>query len=142
MEYMIMPLKRYFDFSGRSRRKEYWMFVLFQVIVFTVLALLFGGFSAGVDDAALQAGDPGAAALGAFGAAFWIPALLFIIPNLAVQVRRFHDHDKSGWFILLGLIPLIGGFIVLYFMVTKGTPGPNRFGPDPLNPTDLRETFA
>jgi uncharacterized membrane protein YhaH (DUF805 family) len=54
-----------------------------------------------------------------------------LIPGLAVQVRRFHDQDKSGWFVLLGLIPYIGGLIVLIFMLIEGTAGPHRFGPDP-----------
>lgn len=56
------------------------------------------------------------------------------IPGLAVQVRRFHDQDKSGWFILLGFIPYIGGLILFVFMCLEGTRGPNRFGPDPKDP--------
>jgi uncharacterized membrane protein YhaH (DUF805 family) len=60
--------------------------------------------------------------------------LAFLIPSIAVQVRRFHDQDKSGWFILLGLIPYIGGIILFVFMCIEGTRGPNRFGPDPKDP--------
>ena len=63
-------------------------------------------------------------------------ALASIIPAIAVQVRRFHDQDKSGWFVLLNFIPIIGGLIVLVMMFLDGTPGPNRFGPDPKNRTD------
>ena len=55
------------------------------------------------------------------------------MPAIAVQVRRFHDQDKSGWFVLLGLIPYVGGLIVLVFMCLPGTPGPNRFGPRPAS---------
>jgi uncharacterized membrane protein YhaH (DUF805 family) len=60
--------------------------------------------------------------------------LVFFIPGLAVQVRRFHDQDKSGWFILLGFIPYVGSLILLVFMCLEGTRGPNRFGPDPKDP--------
>jgi uncharacterized membrane protein YhaH (DUF805 family) len=60
-----------------------------------------------------------------------IYALAILVPSLAVQVRRFHDQDKSGWFILLGFIPAVGGLIVLVFMCLPGTPGSNQYGPDP-----------
>ncbi|MFO6429047.1 DUF805 domain-containing protein [Erythrobacter sp. W302b] len=126
MEWMIMPLKRYADFSGRSRRKEYWMFVLLQILLlFPLMALGFvmGDFS--------DSGEGGSflflLLVGVFG-------LAFFIPSLAVQVRRFHDQDKSGWFILLGLIPYLGGLILLIFMCLEGTRGPNRFGADPKDP--------
>ncbi|WP_086616822.1 DUF805 domain-containing protein [Erythrobacter tepidarius] len=128
MEYMIMPLKRYADFSGRLRRKEYWMFVLFQMLLLVpilLLAVLLGGPNE-------ESGDPFGNTLVLFvlGAYF----LVFLIPGIAVQVRRFHDQDKSGWFILLGFIPYIGGIILLVFMCLEGTRGPNRFGPDPKDP--------
>lgn len=124
MEWMLMPLRRYADFSGRSRRKEYWMFTLGVVIVVAFLMFLMiltGGF------AAEQAG-------GGSLLFFWVLVLFGVavfIPSLAVQVRRFHDQDKSGWFVLLGFIPYVGGLIVLVFMCLEGTQGPNRFGPDP-----------
>ena len=76
-----------------------------------------------------------------FGAGGWILigllclwALFTFIPNLAVAVRRLHDQDKSGWMILLALIPLVGGIIVLVFMLLDGTRGPNQYGPDPKGP--------
>lgn len=125
MEWMIMPLKRYADFSGRSRRKEYWMFVLFQTLVLIPVALV-GAMLGGIDES------------GTGGALFLILVaifvLAFLVPGLAVQVRRFHDQDKSGWFILLGFIPYIGGIILFVFMCLEGTRGPNRFGPDPKDP--------
>jgi uncharacterized membrane protein YhaH (DUF805 family) len=126
MEWMIMPLKRYADFSGRSRRKEYWMFVLFQILV--LFPLMAVGFVLGD----LSDGGEGGSILflllvGAFG-------LVFFIPSLAVQVRRFHDQDKSGWFVLLGLIPYLGGLILFIFMCLEGTRGHNRFGADPKDP--------
>ena len=124
MEWMLMPLKRYADFSGRSRRKEYWMWVLFQVILFTGVTIV-GGIVFGF-------GDPASGGLG--GILLILLALLglaFLIPNIAVTVRRFHDQDKSGWWFLLNFIPYIGGIIVLVFMCIEGIKGPNRFGPDP-----------
>jgi uncharacterized membrane protein YhaH (DUF805 family) len=64
-----------------------------------------------------------------------------IIPSIAVQVRRFHDQDKSGWFVLLSLIPFLGAIIVLVFMFIEGTKGPNRFGADPKDPARV-EAFT
>jgi uncharacterized membrane protein YhaH (DUF805 family) len=124
MDYMLMPLKRYADFSGRSRRKEYWMFMLGVIIVSILFSIVFVG-SLGFSD-----GEPGAGfGLGAAGVVLF--SLALVIPSLAVQVRRFHDQDKSGWFVLLNFVPAVGGLIVLVMMCLEGTPGPNRYGPDP-----------
>ncbi|MBD3728869.1 MAG: DUF805 domain-containing protein [Sphingomonadales bacterium] len=124
MEWMIMPYKRYADFSGRSRRKEYWMFQLFVIIVYVVLLMLGGGLGA-------AAGDSGG---GLAGGLFGILLLVFIvatfIPALAVLVRRLHDQDKSGWWALLALVP-IASLVLLVFMFLDGTPGDNQYGPDP-----------
>ena len=139
MEYMIMPLKRYADFRGRSRRQEYWMFALGLTIV-TILALVLM-FGLG---AAVSGGGTDGDSLGIFGGTMGILLLLFflaiLVPSIAVQVRRFHDQDKSGWFVLLGLIPYVGGLVVFVFMCIEGTPGPNRYGPDPKNPDDHLKT--
>lgn len=137
MEYMFMPLKRYVDFSGRSRRKEYWMFVLFVVIVTVILTLLTGtretNYSSNGMGFSIQSQSP--------FVLLWFLAIL--LPSLAVQVRRFHDQDKSGWFVLLGLIPFVGGIIVLVFMCMEGTHGDNRFGPDPKGDgPGAAETFS
>lgn len=137
MEWMIMPLKRYADFSGRSRRKEYWMFVLLLVILGAVLGMFTGGFAAMTD-------PTGAAAESAMGAGSIIMGLFYLailIPAIAVQVRRFHDQDKSGWFVLLSFIPLVGGIIVLVFMCLEGTKGENRFGPDPKMNDNVGDVF-
>jgi uncharacterized membrane protein YhaH (DUF805 family) len=139
MEWMLMPYRRYADFSGRSRRKEYWMFALFFVIIYAVCAALMFGGGMSIDPAtgAPQMGGMfyvGAGLIGIFALASFVPAL-------AVQVRRFHDQDKSGWFVLLSFIPYIGGIIVLVFMCLEGTKGPNRFGPDPKDPAGV-EVFS
>ena len=134
MEWMLMPYRRYADFSGRSRRKEYWMFALFQFIVAMVLvAVMFAGGFGSVNEMTGQA-EPGTLFYIGIGLLV-IFGLGSFIPSLAVSVRRFHDQDKSGWFLLLQLIPYIGGIIVLVFMCLDGTRGPNRFGPDPKDPT-------
>jgi uncharacterized membrane protein YhaH (DUF805 family) len=128
MEYMIMPLKRYAEFSGRSRRKEYWMFVLFQILVLVPVAIVAALLGSPSEDPADPLGSTAVLILAG------VYILLFFIPGLAVQIRRFHDQDKSGWFILLGFIPYVGSLILLVFMCLEGTRGPNRFGPDPKDP--------
>lgn len=129
MEWMLLPLKRYADFSGRSRRKEYWMFVLGVLIAAIVLGI--------VESVLGLSGMVGHV----YGPLTLIFLLAIIVPSIAVQVRRFHDQDKSGWFVLLALIPFVGGLIVLVFMCLEGTKGPNRFGPDPKDPAGA-EAFA
>lgn len=138
MEWMLLPYRRYAEFGGRSRRKEYWMFVLFQMLVSLAISIVLGapsyervgtfvGFSTAFS-------GPGAMVQNLFG-------LISFIPGLAVAVRRLHDQDKSGWLLLLVLIPLLGWFALLVLMCLDGTRGPNRFGADPKNPTDL-EAFS
>ena len=138
MEWMLMPYRRYADFSGRSRRKEYWMFVLLTFIVTMVCVglMIAGGMS--LDESGQATPGP----------LFWLGVALIviwglgsIIPSIAVQVRRFHDQDKSGWMVLIGFIPYIGGLIVLIFMCLEGTRGSNRYGNDPKNPTNS-DVFA
>ena len=143
MEWMILPFKRFADFQGRSRRKEFWMFQLLNVLVALVLA---GPFFVGI----ISAEDPELAAdifVGGGGLAmiglglYGLYALAALIPSIAVTVRRFHDRDMLGWWYLgltlAGLIPVVGliGSIALFvFMVLPGGEGPNRFGPDPKQP--------
>jgi uncharacterized membrane protein YhaH (DUF805 family) len=109
-----LPLQRYADFNGRSRRKEFWLFQLIYIPI-TLTVVLFAGM--------------GASSLATLVLAATILGLF--IPQLALQVRRFHDQGKSGWFALFNLIPYIGIFIVLIFMLVEGTEGENEYGPDP-----------
>jgi len=133
MEWMLLPYRRYFDFAGRSRRKEYWMFVLFQLLVALAITAVFGRteyarvgmFASAVTDVA----GPGGMLLGLF-------RLFSLIPGVAVAVRRLHDQDRSGWLLLLALIPFLGWFALFVLMCLGGTRGANRFGADPKNPTD------
>lgn len=141
LEWMLLPYKRYVDFSGRSRRKEYWMFALFFAIVYAIcFALMFSGGFGGIDPVT---GEPtGFGGLAMVGVGLLVIFVLgSFLPALAVQVRRFHDQDKSGWFVLLNFIPYVGGIVVLVFMCLEGTKGPNRFGPDPKDPAGV-EVFS
>jgi uncharacterized membrane protein YhaH (DUF805 family) len=134
MDWMLMPLRRYADFNGRSSRKEFWMFTLGVAILYAIgAALIF----AVID----FTGGPNTAFSGLM-IVFAVLVLALIIPSLAVQIRRFHDQDKSGWFVLLGLIPYVGGIVVLVFMCLPGTRGTNEYGPDPLGGDNLVETFS
>ncbi len=124
MEWMLLPLKRYADFSGRSSRKEYWMFFLGYLLASMVVVMVYA------------IARPLGLLIGAAG------LIALFIPSLAVQIRRFHDQDKSGWFALLYLIPYVGGIVVLVFMCIGGTRGPNRFGDDPRDVSPFSDAFA
>jgi uncharacterized membrane protein YhaH (DUF805 family) len=119
MGYMLMPLRRYADFTGRSQRQEYWMFALLQFLLLasSVVLSVVVGMNTEIGDWALTP--------------LFVVFLATFLPALAVQIRRFHDQDRSGWMMLLALIPYVGGLVVLVFMCFDGTPGDNRFGPDP-----------
>lgn len=139
MHWMFMPLRRYADFNGRSRRLEYWMFQLMLTVIFVVPAVLY--FSAVVLGQRDQIGDP--APLAVLLGISAIVGLAIIVPSIAVQVRRFHDQDRSGLLVLLNFIPYVGGLVVLVFMLLPGTKGPNQYGPDPKDVTggDVSSVF-
>ncbi|MCH9757729.1 MAG: DUF805 domain-containing protein [Proteobacteria bacterium] len=115
---MFTALKKYAVFSGRARRKEYWLFMLLCFILniagsFIDVAL--GTFNA-------QTG------LGVVGL---ILLFAILLPSIAVSIRRLHDTDRSGWWFLIGFIPILGMIVLLIFACLDGTVGPNRFGEDP-----------
>jgi uncharacterized membrane protein YhaH (DUF805 family) len=116
MEWYLKVLKAYAVFSGRARRKEYWMFALVSMLIGIGLALLDGILHLRVEGK---------------GVLTTLYGLGVLIPALAVGVRRLHDTDRSGWWMLLGLIPVAGALVLLVFFVLSGTPGTNRFGPNP-----------
>jgi len=118
MNWFLLPLKKYAQFEGRSRRKEYWLWVLFIWLVMIVLSTL---------DAAMGTTTPGTY----YGMLSGIFALLILIPNIAVGVRRLHDTDRTGWWLLIIFVPLIGAIWLLVLMVLDGTAGPNQYGEDP-----------
>lgn len=110
MEWYLTVLKKYAVFSGRARRKEYWMFALFNIIASFILGMVDGVL--------------GTAILGI------IYSLAVLIPSIAVAVRRLHDTDRSGWWLLIGFIPLIGWIVLLVFTLLDSKED-NRFGPNP-----------
>lgn len=118
MNWYLDVLKKYATFSGRARRKEYWMFSLFNVIFAFVCGFLDGllGFIS------YETG------LGILGSLYILATFL---PSLAVLVRRLHDTDRSGWWVLIGIIPLIGPIVLLVFACLDSKVGENRFGPNP-----------
>lgn len=114
---------KYATFTGRASRSEYWYFTLFNIITSTLLFLLgiaIGAATGGSD------GVPGGLIVGYI--LYIIYGLGVLIPSLAVTVRRLHDTNNSGWLILLGLIPCVGGIVLLVFMILQGTNGENKYG--------------
>jgi len=116
MNWYLEVLKKYAVFGGRARRKEYWMFFLFNIIIAFVL-----GFVEGL------AGGPGIVGM--------LYSLAVLIPGIAVSVRRLHDTGRSGWWLLIGLVPLIGAIVLLVFMVQDSNPGENQYGANPKTET-------
>jgi uncharacterized membrane protein YhaH (DUF805 family) len=107
---------KYATFKGRARRPEYWWWILFYYLVLIGLSIL--------DAVMISLGVPGF-----FGI---LGILALFLPTLAVAVRRLHDTDRSGWMLLLALIPLVGSIILIVFLCQRGTDGPNRFGVDEM----------
>ncbi len=108
----LVVLQRFAKFDGRAGRGEFWWFVLANFIVYVALAIL------------LQISN-------IFLIVERLFALAMIVPSIAVAIRRLHDTDKSGWLLLIGLVPLIGAIILLVFYIQEGTNGPNQYGAGP-----------
>ena len=118
MNWYLSVLKQYAVFKGRARRKEYWFFFLFNLIASLVLTVV--DFMTGSLDPELG--------MGLFSGLY---SLAILIPSLAVTVRRLHDTDRTGWWLLIGLIPMIGVIVLLVFMLLDSQPGDNRYGANP-----------
>ncbi len=132
--WMLMPYRRYAEFGGRSQRAEYWYFSLFLFLVSVIMTAIFGhptevtapGFTSyhygltGIPNIVLN-----------------IFSLASLVPSLAVSVRRLHDLNRSGWLLLLALIPILGWFALLVLVCLDGTHGPNAYGPDPKHTSDI-----
>lgn len=112
MEWYITVLKKYAVFEGRARRKEYWMYTLFNIIIFVALGVL-------------------SLAADAFIWLYGLYWLAVLIPSLAVVVRRLHDTGRSGFWFFISFVPFVGGIILLVFLVLAGDQADNAYGPDP-----------
>ncbi|MEM9777168.1 MAG: DUF805 domain-containing protein [Chloroflexota bacterium] len=118
MNWYLKVLKQYFDFKGRARRKEYWMFTLFNLIILAALSV--------IDFAVLGADvETGGMIL------YPLYALIVFIPSLAVGIRRLHDSGRSGWYMFTVFIPVIGSLVLIYFLVQDSEAGDNKWGPNP-----------
>ncbi len=117
MDWYIKALRNYIGFGGRARRKEYWMFILVNLVLSVVLGILDNmlGLHISKDKGVLTT----------------VYGVFIFLPYWAVQFRRLHDTDRSAWWLLLLLIPIVGWLIILAFNCQNGTPGANKFGSDP-----------
>ena len=118
MPWFLAALEKYATFAGRARRREYWCFFLFYLLIYFALSILdslFGAFDH-------------RRGVGLLGGVF---AVGMLIPSLAVGVRRLHDVGRSGWWLLIPVVPVIGLLVLLVFALKDGDPGPNGYGPSP-----------
>jgi len=121
MNWYLEVLRKYAVFSGRARRKEYWFFLLFNLLIMFGLAFIdvaFGFYNEEVGVGLLSG----------------LYALAVLLPSLGVSIRRLHDTDRSGWWLLLLLVPLVGSIVLIIFFALDGTPDKNRFGDSPKAP--------
>jgi uncharacterized membrane protein YhaH (DUF805 family) len=119
MQWYIDVLKKYAVFSGRARRKEYWMFVLFNVIVSIILGII--DRIIGTD----YGSNSGSGILST------IYSLAVLLPSIGVAIRRMHDTNRTGWWVLINLVPCIGWIWFIVLAAQEGTAGDNQYGPDP-----------
>ena len=120
MNWYIAVMRKYAVFRGRAHRREFWMFVLINVLIHIAI---------GIIDLAIDSQDIS-----------YIYSLLVLVPSLAVGARRLHDTDHTGWWQLIGLIPVIGIIILIILWAQDGNRGPNKYGPDPK--IDLQSQVA
>jgi uncharacterized membrane protein YhaH (DUF805 family) len=113
MDWYLAVMKNYTGFTGRARRKEYWMFVLIYILIALIVGAIGGILGPKIANALIM-----------------ILSLVHLLPSIAVGIRRLHDTDRSGWWLLLSFVPL-ANIVLLVFMALEGTRGSNRFGADP-----------
>ncbi|WP_138417267.1 DUF805 domain-containing protein [Aquibacillus sediminis] len=112
MQWYLKVIKNYAEFGGRARRTEYWMFTLVNAVIVFLLSML-------------------ESIAGIMGIVTFLYSLAVLIPSLAVVVRRLHDSGRTGWWILVSLIPIVGGIVILVFMCLDSEQGDNEYGPNP-----------
>lgn len=118
MNWYLEVLKRYAVFTGRARRQEYWNYALFNIIVSIMLSIV----DSVLDTSGILSG---------------LYSLAVLIPSIAVSIRRLHDTNRSGWWLLIALVPIVGAITLLVFMVQDSHPGSNQYGPNPKYTTEL-----
>ena len=116
MHWYFEALQKYLVFEGRARRKEYWFFTLFNTLITIGFVII---------DVVSGLGEDG------IGILTTLYCLAIILPSIAVSVRRLHDTGRSGWWLLISWVPLIGGIVLLIFYVQDSDPGPNAYGANP-----------
>jgi uncharacterized membrane protein YhaH (DUF805 family) len=114
MEWYLLALKKYKDFDGRSKRNEYWYFVLFNFLISLVLGFI---------DGLLHLTIPGSG-LGVLGGLY---SLVVLVPGIAAGIRRLHDTGRSGWWLLIAFIPLIGVIVLIVFLASESQPERNQY---------------
>ncbi|MGB8215285.1 MAG: DUF805 domain-containing protein [Anaerolineales bacterium] len=124
MSWYIAVLKKYAVLSGRARRKEYWMFYLFNLIIAIVIGVIVG-IATSMD------ANNGTSLAPIFTVLSYLYSFAILLPSLGVTVRRLHDIGKSGWWIFISLIPIIGDIWLLVLLCTDSQPGTNQYGPNP-----------
>jgi uncharacterized membrane protein YhaH (DUF805 family) len=123
MNWYLTALKKYAVFEGRARRREYWFFQLFNTSFFIALLV--------VDSMTGMMRPHVGMAHGGFGLLSGLYGLATFLPGLGVMVRRLHDTGRSGWWVLIAIVPFIGGIILLIFLLLDSQPGANQYGPNP-----------
>jgi uncharacterized membrane protein YhaH (DUF805 family) len=122
MQWYTDVIKKYVEFSGRARRQEFWMFNLINAVIWLVLL--------GIDNAIGT--DQGQ--YHTSGILSGIYSLAVLLPSIAVAIRRMHDTNRTGWWVLINLICCIGWIIFIVFAAKEGDAGANQYGPDPKGP--------
>lgn len=122
MNYFFDVIKNhYVDFKGRARRKEYWMYTLFNFLAILIFYALFFAAAYSQQQTLMYI----------ISGILWLYCIGLFLPSLGVAIRRLHDIGKSGWWLLFSLIPAVGGIILLVFSCTDSVPGNNEYGPNP-----------
>ena len=118
MNWFLVVLKKYATFSGRAQRAEYWYFLLFSTLIVIALSVIEGMTGSYNEDTG-------------WGLLSGLYSLAVLLPSIAVGARRLHDTSRTGWWLLIGLIPVIGTIVLIVFFVLDSTPGDNAYGPNP-----------
>jgi uncharacterized membrane protein YhaH (DUF805 family) len=126
VQWAVRPFTKFFDSAGRAPRAEYWWFFLFYLVVYVAASMIDMWLSLGNED---------------FGVLSTIWMLGCFLPQLMVSIRRLHDTGKPGWWLFMGIVPIVG-FVLLFFMAQPGDNGTNESGPDPYGSDSLEEIFA